>query len=168
MGVAPMVIGGLALANTLLNSGNDSQDPQITTVTPEAPKVPGQAEINQTAINRTLSQNPWTLSPYRTMDFFRNTPSVQNYVPQFNPQQGLSPYLPGNNNMLMGDWGQAHPTLQQPQYSPLAWAMNLGQLFSQLGGMYQGGMQQQQPPWQQQQNNHYPQAQAQVGDAKAL
>lgn len=147
MGVAPLVMGGLALANTFLNSDNGGGEPNITTVTPEAPKVPNQAEINQTAYNRILAGNPWTLSPYRTMDFFRNTPVTPNYVPQYNPQQGIGQYTPTNNQMLMGNWQQRHPALQQPQYSPMSWGMNLGAMFQQLAPLLQQYLQQNPGTW---------------------
>lgn len=68
------------------------------------------------------------------------------------PQQMQQPG-PG----LMGNFGNPMQQMQQPQYSPLAWAMQLGQLFNQLGGMYnqqmgmpQMGQQLQQPQQQQQ------------------
>lgn len=141
-----------------------SSDPQITTIPAPSANIPNQNELNSIAQARTLASSPWTYGPYRAMDYFRNAQVTQNMLPQFSNSSGsmggagfLSPQLAmgqmgalynqpmqqqmnqqmGSPQGLMGDFSNPMAAMMQPQFSPLAWAMQLGQLYSQLGALYQ-------------------------------
>jgi len=145
-----------------LFGGGESKEPTITQLPAPTPNLPNLNELNSIGTARINAGSPWTYGPYRAMDYFRGTQATPNMVPQMHqmypqglgqgglggmmgPQMGqFGMQMPQQMQQpgpgLMGDFSQAMGPMQQPQYSPLAWAMQLGQLFNQLGGMYQNQM----------------------------
>ena len=126
--------------------GGGSGNLDVQTITPPTPEIPGLNNINQIGQNRAQATNPYTLSPWRAIDFLHNFQAPQNHVPQFQPQQHSVPppqpgqqqtagFLPGNNQLLTNDFQNPHSQLQEPQMNPLA--MVIGQLFNDLGALYQ-------------------------------
>lgn len=138
--------------------GGGDKEPTITQIAAPPPNLPNLNELNSAATARIHAGMPWTFGPYRALDYVRGVQATPNMIPQFHqmagmggmtPQQMMGQMFPVGGNGYMANFQQPHPAMMQPQYSPLAWAMGLGQLFSQLGGLYQqqmlnGGMGQQQ------------------------
>lgn len=129
--------------------GGGQQDPTITTIPAPTPDLPNLPALNSIAQHRIYAGSPYTYGPYRAMDYVRGVQATPNMIPQMhqmmgggmNPQQMMQGMFPSGGNGYMANFQQPNPGLMQPQYSPLAWAMGMGQLFSQLGALYQQQMQ---------------------------
>lgn len=146
--------------------GGGSSEPTITQIPAATPDLPNLPALNSIAQHRIYAGSPWTYGPYRAMDYVRGVQATPNMIPQMhqmmgggmggqhqgmmggqmgmggmNPQQLMQGMFPSGGNGYMGNFQQPNPGLMQPQYSPIAWAMGLGQMFSQLNALYQQQMQ---------------------------
>lgn len=97
--------------------GGGSSEPQV--INPDRPNIPNESNLVAAAIARTLSASPYTLSPYRAMDYLHGLPSSNIQVPQF---PGNMMAWGGNFNPGYGGGGYQQPTdmgmggmMQHPQ-----------------------------------------------------